>query len=60
MMSRTARTRVSRNVIVPIHISFEWRLWFSGLLVGGWHNFCLGIDEHRGSEQGWEGGLSGV
>jgi len=60
MTRMVARMKVSRNAIVPMCISFEWRFWLSRLLVEGGRNFCPGIGEHRGSEQGWEGGFSEV
>ena len=60
MMNMMARTRVSRNVIVPMRVSFEWWPWLSRSLIEGGRSFCLGINEHRGSEQGWEEGSSEV
>jgi len=60
MTRMMARTMVSRNVIIPMRVSFEWWPWLSRSLVEGWCNFCLGIDERKGSEQGWGGGFSGV
>jgi len=60
MMNMMARTRVSRNVIVPMRVSFEWWPWLSRSLIEGGRSFCLGINARRGSEQDWGGGLSGI